>query len=312
MPSVRVEAGSRLHAGFYLVGAAEWGIHWAGAGFYASEPRVLVEAWECNEPVILAPGYEDVIGVVEANAPKGACARLLEAPPRHHGLGATTQVLLSLYTGLHAAAGDPLGGEALVEAGLQRLGRQKGSSVGTLLFAYGGFVADPGVPLAGITPSPVRLEVPDDWRYIIVIPSAERGLGEREEEPVLARPRPPSHRADYLMGRGFRLLLVGLMRRSLETVIEGLRHMQTGTGLYFSELQGGVFRGDIAALAGEASRDGIVLAQSSWGPTLYTITRAEWAESDAKTLKMIADELGIRASIVVSRPRNTGASIRLT
>ena len=150
------------------------------------------------------------------------------------------------------------------------------------------------------------LPIPEEWRLVIVQPGLEQGLHGARESRVLEGQPPPSERTRYIMSRGAHLLLVGMMRKDLNLALDGLRLMQTATGQYFSKVQGGAFRSDLARLVDEAQRDGIFLAQSSWGPTLYTIAPSDSAESDAKTLSLIASLTGLKAKVIVSKPRNRG------
>jgi len=306
---VRVVAGSRLHAGFHTV--REAGVVLGGAGFYSSEPRLVLEARRVEGPGVRVLGGPLASVVERALARLGASgveARLVEEPPRHVGLGSTTQASLAAAAAWRALQGGPVEREWLVDVGLHVLGRQAGSTVGTILFAYGGFAVGPGVPAPRGARGTV-LPLPGDWRLLIVRPHLPRGPGEEEEARAIGAPPEPPGEARRLMERGLRLLLLGVARGDLDVALEGLRSMQWGTGMTFSRLQGGVYRGDIAAVAAEAARDGMFLAQSSWGPTLYTLTRASWAESDAKTLRMILSEVGVPGNVIVAEPANGGARV---
>lgn len=306
---VTVEAGSRLHAGFHVIGDRMHGIDYAGAGFYAMEPRLRLTAIQCGEAEYRGPGeFRDPVISVIKKLDANVCVRLEEAPPRHAGLGSTTQVMLATYHAIAVLQGGNPAPSDLVEAGLHLLGRRIASSVGTILYAYGGFASGIGVP----PPQeyyPIRLEIPEDWRFIIVVPEARRGLNEEEELRLLSPARPAAPKISALMSRGFHYLLLGVARRDLNLALEGLNHIQSATGLYFSKVQGGVYRSDLALIADEASRDGIVVAQSSWGPVLYTITTWDSSDSDRKTLKSIMRELGVRGEVIVSRPRNRGGTV---
>ncbi|NOZ30928.1 MAG: hypothetical protein GXO68_03145 [Crenarchaeota archaeon] len=303
---VIVKAGSRLHAGFHIIGDKIHRIEYAGAGFYVDKPIIKVRVKECGEAIYEGPSdfRDPVVHVIEKVGFTG-CVRLEEVPRRHSGLGSTTQVMLAVYHGIKLLRGEGITEGDLLEAGFKLLGRTKGSTVGTLLYVYGGFVSGVGLPLPSDY-SVLRLPIPSDWRFIIVIPDVARGLNEKEEGRHLDSPKPAPQSVKQLMALGFHHLVMGMVRRDLDLVLDGLRSMQTATGLYFSSVQGGVYRSDVARIVDEASRDGIILAQSSWGPTLYTITTVDSAESDRKTLEMIMREAGIRGEVIVSRPRNTG------
>ena len=131
MRRVVIEAGSRLHAGFHLVKEAFYNVDYAGAGFYSEKPRVVLEAVECGNPRVDAPGgfNEIIVGVME-KVPVEACITLHEAPPLHHGYGATTQVTLATYHALSILAGRGPTREELVEAGLHLLGGRKRRPLG--------------------------------------------------------------------------------------------------------------------------------------------------------------------------------------
>lgn len=190
-----------------------------------------------------------------------------------------------------------------------KLGRGRVSGVGTLAFAYGGFVADAGSPDPEGPRLLLRHPVPGEWRFIVAIPSLPRGMSEEAEEGILARPWDPPRAAAEMMARGFIRLSAGVARGDLIEALEGLREMQTGTGLYFSRHQGGAFRRDLQDIVAEASRDGMVLAQSSWGPALYTINKAEDAPGDASILRHIIRGLGLRGEVYVVEPLNVGATV---
>lgn len=298
--AVVVEAGSRLHAGFYHAGQ-DWGVAWGGAGFYVEEPRVVVRAWGCGEERVEAP--REALDAVEAAARAagagGVCVRLESSPPRHSGLGSTTQIMLATYTAIEALRGgrpDPL------EAA-SRLGRGRVSGVGVLGFALGGFVAD-----AGGARLLMRHEIPGGWRFVVLIPGLPRGLSEGEEG-FLEKPWTPRDWESASMARGFLRLASGVARGDLEDALQGLREMQAATGSYFSRRQGGIYRGDLSWIVDEASRSGIVLAQSSWGPALYTISPSDEARGDASILRSILADRGLEGRVIVSRPRNEGARV---
>ena len=305
---VRVRAGSRLHAGFYAIvpGARA---PWRGAGFYVDEPAFEAVVEE-------DPGGPRVEGARETLAAVEAALRALggppvrvrvdREPPAHSGFGSTTQASLSVYCAVKALRGedcDPAGAAVA-------LGRGRFSWVGTLAFTHGGFVADAGAPDPGGPRLLLRHPVPDGWAFVVAVPEVGRGPGEDVEEGLMSRPQPPPPAAERMMALGFLRLARGVAAGDLLEALEGLRLMQTGTGLYFRSagLQDGVYRGALSEVVAEASRDGMVLAQSSWGPALYTITTAEDARGDAGVLAKILRDLGLRGRVFVARPRNVGAS----
>ncbi|MEB3859848.1 MAG: hypothetical protein LRS43_01405 [Desulfurococcales archaeon] len=307
-----VEAGSRLHAGFYYAGRA-WSIRWGGLGFYSRSPRIVVVARECGALKIEAGEWaEEVLKALRLANARGVCLSVETSASKHVGLGTTTQVMLSSFLAVKALV-SRLRQPSLdmVLSAATRLGRGRVSWVGTLLLYYGGFVVDSGAPtLAWPRPLTV-LKVPEDWRFVIAIPGIERGMGEAEEAIALREPWEPEPAHYLLMASGALRLASGIARGDLDDAIKGLEAVQRGTGAYFSRLQGGIYRGQLAEIARRAESEGIILAQSSWGPTLYTIAHKNDAPSVSNTLKSIIGDVGLEATILVSEPRNEGAKIVL-
>ena len=300
---VVITTGSRLHAGFYMVGH---GGPWGSAAFYVEEPSFKARVRQCGKPSIKGAGESlEPIERAIRELGLGVCIDVYSEIPRHTGLGSTTQVMLGV-----ACAGRVLEGRECDPIELARiLGRGRVSGAGTLAFKYGGFVADAGSPDRLGPRLLLRHGIPGDWRFIVVIPEAGRGLSEELEEPILSKPWKPSPESERLMAKGFLRLAQSIARADLQGALEGLRMMQLGTGMYFVRAQGGVYRSDLQEVAAEASRYGIYMAQSSWGPTLYTINTAREAEGDAYILRGILEDLGIGGRVLVVKPRNRGASI---
>ncbi len=309
MGSVRVVGGSRLHAGFYYAGRGR-SYSWGGAGFYVSEPRLVVEARLCESPRLKGP-EEHLAAAREALKIMGAehaCVDIVGAPPRHAGFGSTTQVVLGVACALEALKGSECTPESVRSLALA-LGRGKVSGVGTLAFSYGGFVADAGSPDPEGPRLLLRHPIPEEWRFVIALPDLPRGVSEEAEHSILSSPWDPPRAAAEMMARGFIRLSAGVARGDLQEALEGLRELQTGTGLYFSKYQGGSFRRDLQLIVAEAWRDGMILAQSSWGPALYTINTADDAPGDASLLRHIIRGLGLRGEVYVVEPLNTGARV---
>ncbi len=304
--AILITSGSRLHGGFYHIGRNGWNINWGSLGFYIENPKFSAKAWFCdNEVFIDAPQFiKNIIEskIVPALKPQNICIKVKEHIPAHVGLGSTTQTALSIACAielLNNRACDPV----LLS---KKLKLAKYSGAGTLLFKYGGFVIDSGLPDPEGPRELVHFNIPENWRFVILIPKLKRGLDEIEEERILERSWRPTSEAERLMSRGTLRILVGLRRGDLIEVINGLKDVQHGTGIYFSKIQGGVFREDLSNIVAEAEKNGIFLAQSSWGPTLYSITYEEMATSDVMFLKKILKNIGIEGDIILTKPRNKG------
>ncbi|MCX8196128.1 MAG: hypothetical protein N3F67_03515 [Acidilobaceae archaeon] len=293
---IEASAGARLHGGFHTIAGGRWG----SIGFYAEPPRVVVRAEDCGELELRGFGdlREEAARALRALG-LTACLELKESLPRHVGLGSTTQTLLLSALAAARALARPFDP---IEAA-RRIGRATVSGAGTLLFALGGFVMDAGVPDPQGPRALVRLPIPETWRFLIIMPQLPPGLAEREEG-FMREQWKVDERAELLMSRGALRLAAGIARGELREALEGLREVQLGTGMYFSRSQGGAYRRDLQQLVGELYKDGVIVAQSSWGPTLYTITEESSASGDASMIRHLMREIGLRGEVIVAKPRN--------
>lgn len=304
-----VETGSRLHGGFYYA-AGDWNVRWGSIGFYVDKPKFRATVELSDKEQYRGPQelLEYVRRAARAAGVQGFNVEVHESPPVHRGFGAGTQALLSLYMAFKALKGEQQ--EAVEEAAL-KLGRAKHSGAGTLAFKYGGFVMDAGLP--GRPRPLITLKVPSEWRFVIVVPNIERGLTDEEEESIMERKQWGNSESNIaFMTSGALRLAAGIARGDLDDALEGLRLVQRGTGILFTSVQGGEYRGKLNDLAAEAWRSRVILAQSSWGPTMYTIVENEYeAQGDVMLMKEIMSNVGLTGEVIISPPRNYGASIKI-
>jgi len=299
--AIVVTSGSRLHGGFYYIGD-EWSIRWGALGFYVELPKFEAKVFPCEEQKVRGPPevkelVERVLNVLRA---KNFCVEIYDYIPRHVGLGSTTQTSLSVACAVNLLNGKLCDSKALARS----LGLAKYSGVGTLLFEKGGFVVDSGLPDPNGPRALIHSKIPEEWRFVIVIPRFRRGLSEEEEDMVMRRTWKASPNVERLMMRGTLRVALGILRNDIYEVQSGLREVQSGTGIYFSRVQGSTYRPDLASIVAEAERNGIYLAQSSWGPTLYTITTEDMASSDAFMLRSILRNLKVNGDVLIVSPRN--------
>ncbi len=163
-------------------------------------------------------------------------------------------------------------------------------------------------------PTPmVSLKVPSEWRFVIVVPRTERGLTDEEEVEVMQRKQwGASESSLSFMSIGALRLASGIARADIDDALEGLRLLQRGTGILFSDVQGGEYRGILNRIAAEAWRSRVILAQSSWGPAMYTIVENQYeAEGDVMLMKEVLSTVGVQGEVLVARPRNYGAVVKV-
>ncbi|MCE4628364.1 MAG: hypothetical protein F7C34_04360 [Desulfurococcales archaeon] len=306
MPQCRkayVEAGSRIHLGFHSLPGARR--EWAGIGVYVDYSLTTVRAMPSETTRVTPESLQPLVEkALLANGLSGVSIEVLSHAPRHEGLGSTTQLVMASLAGAYTVThGRPPSMHWLHQAA-RRAGRGRYGWVGTLLFTHGGLLACTGEPRVLY-----HAGLPEDWRVVLVRPRLPRGLSEDAEPRIMESLPPAGERLLARVQRGLYHMLLGVSRGDVDLFSWGVLAVQNATGEYFSRAQGGVYRADLRAIVDEAYRDGIVLGQSSWGPTLYAFTTVDRAESDAKTLRMIARLRGVEASVEVVRPRNMPAII---
>jgi beta-RFAP synthase len=163
-------------------------------------------------------------------------------------------------------------------------------------FARGGLLAEVGKRSAeGVAPLAARIDFPDKWRVVLVVPAGQRqgaeGLHGADEGQTLARLRQaPADlaRTDALC----RLALLGLLPAAAEQDLEGfgeaLYDFNRRSGEMFAPVQGGLYAGPVAEqmVAFVRSLGVRGVAQSSWGPTVFAVAGDEaQAEELARGLR---------------------------
>ncbi|QLG27878.1 GHMP kinase [Halorarum halophilum] len=319
---VEVETGARLHVGFGNLSLAHERLYGA-AGVGVDRPGVRLTAAPADEVVCdhdTARRYaERVCGLLDLPGARIDVDRTL---PRHMGLGSGTQLSLAVLAGVARAYGS----EPRVRERAPALGRGGRSGVGVAAFETGGFVLDAGHPTERFTTDrpadgdwtvpavAARHAVPDDWRFLLVIPDAEPGRADgREDDSMRAvvEDADPDV-ADRVAGVVQRRLLPALAEGSVERFGAAVGEIGRLNGAWFADEQGGVYRppvGDVVA----ALRDATAVfgsGQSSWGPTVYGVTDADHADAARDAGRRALDDAGVGGDVLVVRARNDGATVR--
>ncbi|MEB3789452.1 MAG: hypothetical protein GSR72_06140 [Desulfurococcales archaeon] len=307
---VNIETGSRLHGGFHTLPTTNK-LAWASIGIYAAYPKNKITIRKCEKTTIQPSDtyIEKILHQVKLvlNAQNNYCITIHEKIPRHHGLGSTTQTLLAIATGIYALEYKiPPSKNKTYQLAL-KLKRGYPSSAGIQTFLYGGILATNNAP----SHKPIwHAALPTNWKIILVLPKLSRGFSEEEEQIIpYENPWRAPERVQRIAYQGLIDLMKGVISEDIDLAVTGLKQIQSSTGSYFSKIQGGSYRADLARIVDEAWRDGIFLAQSSWGPTLYTLTTLDREASDVKTLKLISRIAGVDADVISVTPRNMPASI---
>jgi beta-RFAP synthase len=160
------------------------------------------------------------------------------------------------------------------------VGRAARSAVGTWTFALGGLVVEGGVRRGEDRPAPLlaRHPMPDQWRAVLVIPTAEPGLSGVAEEEAFRQLVPSPERSATIAQLVLTSLLPALVEGEVEEFGAALTRIQQLVGDAFATVQGGRFHPRAGALVEALLGNGAAGAgQSSWGPAVYGIAGSEAA-----------------------------------
>lgn len=376
---VEIAAPSRLHFGLFSWGNP--GRRFGGVGVMIEPPglRLVVEplsdsAESASDLVEFAPSHKDASGNRRAVTPRPQVVteseiaamrtriadfrqswaafhhakisprllwQVLEAPPRHAGLGSGTQWGLSVAAVLDALSGratpfshlcpqetrEPTVPPTRADENATRVkwvreaaasvGRGARSAVGAYGFALGGMIIEPG-KTSDETLSPLerRFDLPGDWRFVLVCPriveaTSTTGLhGAAERQAFAQLPSVPTAVTEQL--RLIALEQIGPAVEKADCAAFGDAVYRYGViaGNCFAEVQGGPFNGpvltELAARMRALGARGV--GQSSWGPTLFAIMPTE--SEAASFASAIAANSAVPVDVRIAAPNNRGAVVR--
>ncbi|KAB1193753.1 GHMP kinase [Haloferax sp. MBLA0076] len=318
---VRVSAGARIHFGFLNLSLARDRLY-GGLGVGLDEPSVVVSAEpatdiQCHHPTAheYAERAVDLLGV------PGAHVVVERTLPRHAGLGSGTQLALAVLQAVATTTETDVSVRHLAPD----MGRGGRSGVGVASFERGGAIIDAGHPTARFTTDrpedgswtvpavAARHSVPDDWRFLLVVPDVEPGRNGTAEEAsmrsVVERADPAT--SDRIAGIVTRRLLPALADGSAERFGDAVESIGRLNGTWYADEQGGVYRPPVGALVSSLSESPAVYGsgQSSWGPTVYGVTDASRVDEAIEAGRVALDAAGIDGTVTVARGRNHGANV---
>ncbi|WP_416840880.1 beta-ribofuranosylaminobenzene 5'-phosphate synthase family protein [Haloferax sp. DFSO52] len=317
----RVSAGARIHFGFLNLSLSRDRLY-GGLGVGLDEPQVTVSAEPATEVHCRHP---------DAREYAERAADLLDVPgvdvtvertlPRHAGLGSGTQLALAVLQAVATATETTVDIRRLAP----EMGRGGRSGVGVASFEDGGAILDAGHPTARFTTDrpadgswtvpavAARHSVPDDWRFLLLVPEVDPGRNGAAEEAsmrsVVERADPVT--SDRIAGIVTRRLLPALAEGSAERFGEAVESVGRLNGTWYADEQGGVYRPPVGALVSTLSESPAVYGagQSSWGPTVYGVTDADHVDEAITAGEEALAAAGIEGTVTVARGRNHGALV---
>ena len=311
---VSVIAPARLHMGFIdLSGSLDR--HFGSIGVALNEYVTKISVSPAVDRLVTGPSSHRadkcLTLMCEALKVSDKVEVIIEsAIPEHVGLGSGTQMSLAIGMALNKLYNLQMSVRdiaALMDRGLR-------SGIGIGIFEQGGLVLDGGRGKKTITPPLlVHLDIPKDWRFILVFDSRGQGLhGKQELDAFKALPVFPQQEAERL---AYLLLMQGLpavAENDLAQFGEVITQLQQAVGEHFAVAQGGAFTSPEVAVVMQwlAEQGTVAIGQTSWGPTGFCAVDG----------MSVADELVIKAkqqfasfldnlSFVVVSARNCGGEV---
>jgi beta-ribofuranosylaminobenzene 5'-phosphate synthase len=310
---ISVTAPARLHMGFIDLSGA-LGRHFGSIGIALNEINTRLTLKEADQRSITGPSAHRadkcLSQLCEAlSVSERVCITIEAAIPEHVGLGSGTQMALAIGTALNAFYG--LGMTVPEIASVMDRGLRSGIGIG--VFEHGGLVVDGGRGDKTVTPPMlVNLDIPSDWRFILVFDRRGQGLhGEQELAAFKKLPAFPQQEAERFC---YLLMMQGLpavAENDLKRFGHVITHLQNSVGKHFAPAQGGVFAsGEVAkAMAWLTEQGAVAVGQTSWGPTGFCAMESpEIAEKIVHQAKAAFSDFTNLDFMVVSANNQKGLS----
>lgn len=291
----RVSAPCRLHFGLLSVpvstptSSSESGAQpnrraFGGVGLMIDRPGLSVtvsnsESWTFEGPLANRAQLfaQRFLATVPEVSHRPLRVHVERCPPEHTGLGVGTQLGLAVAHGIAAELG--IGDLSAVELAT-RIGRGERSAIGIHGFEGGGLIVEPG-KLEGeaVAPLLVRMQLPSEWRIVLLIPSdvpAWHGAREREAFERMSHERIEAL-TDSLCRIALRELVPSAMSGDLDRFGEAVHSFNRRAGEPFADVQGGPYSsGEVGALIAAVRSWGVKgVGQSSWGPAVFAVVGSE-------------------------------------
>ncbi len=319
---IHVRTPSRLHFGLIAPAATE-GRRFGGVGLMVEDPGIelSIEDWEHEVSTLDAEGegLERLVAIFRqmSTGPLGAKprerrpfkVRVRQSAPEHVGLGSGTQLALAVARALAEHYQWPVPSSEELACWV---GRGQRSALGIHGFERGGFLVDGGKRQTDhIAPPVARIDFPNEWPIVLVVPEHVQGLhGEREWEAFGQLDAAPQGRTDQLCRLVLLGLLPALVNRDFAEFAEHLHRFNQLAGEAFRAVQGGGYASprvheQVEYLRGLGVKG---VGQSSWGPCVFVLTSD--AEQAAWVVEKLQGRFGLAAhELLITKANNQGARL---
>jgi beta-ribofuranosylaminobenzene 5'-phosphate synthase len=304
-----------------------------GIGLMLDRPNVVFEASNHAEEFKIKAHkyYRESIEVINEQASKIFKAfnisnknfhfYLRRYYPSHVGLGSKTQLSLAIAKSIIKLKN--IKDISLIE--LTKLVERGGTSgIGWRGFEYGGFILDGGHDFgkgkeketflpssASKSADPaltiLRYPIPENWRFILIIPNVKKGAYGDEEISVFQTHAPiPKEEVNEVSHQILMKIIPGLLKNDLDCFGQGLKRIQSiGFKKIEIDLQHDIVKNMLRFLEENGLK---AYGMSSFGPSVIGITEND--EHANHLLKLAQMRLkGTGGHIYICKPNNCGAKI---
>lgn len=303
-----------------------------GVGLMLDQPNVVLEVSNSADEFAIEclRYYRESVHVINEKASKvfklfhinnkNFHFNLLRYYPSHVGLGSKTQLSLAIGTAISRLKGIDIPIEEITKM-VERGGT---SGIGWRGFETGGFIVDGGhdygigkekedfLPSsASGSANPAltisRYNIPENWRFVLIIPNVKPGANGEEEVDVFKKYTPiPRDEVNEVSHQILMKMLPGILKNDLKCFGEGLKRIQS---IGFKRIEISLQKQIVKDLLKLFEKIGVkAYGMSSFGPSVLGITDTdEEAEKLKKTVEKYLN--GIGGHIFMCKPNNTGAKI---
>lgn len=312
---ITVVAPARLHMGFIDL-SGSLGRHFGSIGVALNEINTCLSVSYSDQLKLSGLQSERALLCIKQlcealNVSEKLHIELHSCIPEHVGLGSGTQ--MSIAIGLALSDFYNLGLSVRDIAKLTARGARSG--IGIAIFEQGGLVVDGGRGEHTVTPPVIsRMNVPDDWRFILVFDKRGQGLhGNDEIQAFKELPPFPQQEAARLCYLLMMQGLPALAENNISLFGDVITQLQASVGEHFASAQGGVFTSDEVAAAMQFLQDqgATAIGQTSWGPTGFCAVQG--ADHAEKLKQQVENNFAHceNLTVLVVSARNTGGEVRV-
>ena len=242
---------------------------------------------------------------------------ILQACPRHDGLGSGTQLAITVALALEHHFGLPSAKPDEMAIATGRAGR---SAIGTFGCFEGGFLVDRGkTPCENVAPIDLRIDFPEHWPIALVYPEHSNELaslaglhGSAEVDAFRKISPTTTSQLEEMRSLVKSRIVPSLIQENYSEFGNALQTFGRRSGDYFKSIQGGTFANShIEAIVDLIDQSGVpAVGQTSWGPCVFAI--APNMEQLKRSTDAVSKQFGPAVTIEYTRADNHGATITKT